>query len=488
MPFCGFTDGFGMFDVTPVENLFIEEYMMRAPGDYVKVYLYGLRMCYHPNTRQGLDGFARALGMEEDVVRDAFAYWERQGIVRRMSDNPISYAYQNLKAMLLNRGAPEEAQLYQYRDFNNALQAAFGARLLHPADYTHAAEWIEELRMSEDAVLLMVRHAVTTRGAKVSFSYLDKMAVTWAKQGLLTKDAAQEFLKTKSDTYDGAKKLLSAMGLRRAPTVAEEQLYAKWRIDWKLSPNDIVAALGEMTKISNPNFAYLDKVLESGRNRPQYPEAMQQSMRELMRILGLAGAPTQDFLALYTGWLDQGFDEEAVALAARMVKRSGGRTMSQVEEQLGKYKQKNLLTGQAINGYLSALKAEREAVQAMKLRAGDEGKISGADIGAYRKMEKLGLAADVLLLAAEYAQGTREPLAFAGRIAENWQKAGVRTVEQARADHQAHEKGQSKPAIAENGVKAPMKKVSAQQFTQRDYSDAELDVLLLDIDGLGEGE
>ena len=41
MAMCSFADRFSMFDVTPVENLFIEEYMLRAPGDYVKVYIYG---------------------------------------------------------------------------------------------------------------------------------------------------------------------------------------------------------------------------------------------------------------------------------------------------------------------------------------------------------------------------------------------------------------------------------------------------------------
>ena len=37
MAMCSFADRFSMFDVTPVENLFIEEYMLRAPGDYVSI-------------------------------------------------------------------------------------------------------------------------------------------------------------------------------------------------------------------------------------------------------------------------------------------------------------------------------------------------------------------------------------------------------------------------------------------------------------------
>ena len=83
MAMCSFADRFSMFDVTPVENLFIEEYMLRAPGDYVKVYIYGLRLCYHPVKEASVTSIARALGLEEKTVMDAFAYWERVGVLRR---------------------------------------------------------------------------------------------------------------------------------------------------------------------------------------------------------------------------------------------------------------------------------------------------------------------------------------------------------------------------------------------------------------------
>ena len=39
MAFCRRDKADVKFDVTPVENLFIQEYMVDAPGDYVKVYL-----------------------------------------------------------------------------------------------------------------------------------------------------------------------------------------------------------------------------------------------------------------------------------------------------------------------------------------------------------------------------------------------------------------------------------------------------------------
>ena len=69
---------------TPVENLFIEEFMVKAPGEFVKVYLYGLRFALFPVEGSQLtsEDFAKALHIERDVVINAFCYWDRAGVVK----------------------------------------------------------------------------------------------------------------------------------------------------------------------------------------------------------------------------------------------------------------------------------------------------------------------------------------------------------------------------------------------------------------------
>ena len=81
----GFDSKYAMFDVTPVENQFILEYLPAAKGDYVRVYLYGLMRCYHPEEDMSLDRICHELNLSEDEVTAAFCYWERRKLVRRMS-------------------------------------------------------------------------------------------------------------------------------------------------------------------------------------------------------------------------------------------------------------------------------------------------------------------------------------------------------------------------------------------------------------------
>ena len=40
MPFCSFDRESAMYDVTPIENMFLLEYLPMAPEDYLRVYLY----------------------------------------------------------------------------------------------------------------------------------------------------------------------------------------------------------------------------------------------------------------------------------------------------------------------------------------------------------------------------------------------------------------------------------------------------------------
>ena len=87
----GFEDRFAMFDMTPVDNQFIQEYLPSARGDDVRVYLYGLMRCYHPEENLTPARMGQDLNLTEEEIARAYRYWERKGLVRRISDDPVGY-------------------------------------------------------------------------------------------------------------------------------------------------------------------------------------------------------------------------------------------------------------------------------------------------------------------------------------------------------------------------------------------------------------
>ena len=64
-----------------VENIFINEYMPAAPGDFVKVFLYASMYAEH-----GLDmnneTMAKQLGLTEKKTLEAWDYWEKMGAIK----------------------------------------------------------------------------------------------------------------------------------------------------------------------------------------------------------------------------------------------------------------------------------------------------------------------------------------------------------------------------------------------------------------------
>ena len=69
--------------VTVVSNEFIDNYMARANGEYVKVFLYLLR---HDGEEVTVSAIADALDHTEADVKRALAYWEEAGLLERGGD------------------------------------------------------------------------------------------------------------------------------------------------------------------------------------------------------------------------------------------------------------------------------------------------------------------------------------------------------------------------------------------------------------------
>lgn len=503
MPLCVFDESNPMFGVTPVENLFLEEFMPRAPGDSVKVYLYGLKLCQNPGKEMTLSAVARALAMEEERVESAFVYWERKGLLRRLSDRPVSYAYVNLQKALLEGKLHGGDAALPYQDFNNALQDLFGDRLLHAEDYQRVYALMEDLELPQDVVLLLVEHLIKTsaRKQKLTMNQLEKEARLWAKEGCTTKEAALDYLRTKTADYDGARQVVKQLGPRRPPSLDEEALYRKWTEEWGFSLEEVLRACAETTKIANPNFAYVDAVLKKRRGQnlrtPQQLEENERQragLREVLASLGAASATvTEELLGLYAGWQAQGFDQEALVLAAGYLQWQGRGTPQELETLLVAWQAEGLTQGRQVREHLDRSKAQNQALQALFRTAGIRRSPTREDRAQLKAWQDRGAGMELLLLAAEYARHADNPFAMMNGILSQWLAKDVRDADAARREHEARQ-----AAGREQGGRSGVKPASGvagaagtaggpggwNDYPQRRYSKEELEALYDDLDEL----
>ena len=301
MAFLSFDHGAVVYGATPVENMFLLEYLPVAPDDCLRVYLYARLLCCHPELGGSVSDVARALRLTDEAVEDAFRFWEREGLVKRLTDRPPTYA------LLPMRGAASvsemDQQYYQFRDFNASLQRLFGDVILH-GEVAIPQEWVTVFGYTVEAALKIVEYGLTVlrlsrRTPRATLRKLDNVAREWSERGARTLADVERMIAEKSGDMSMAEAVLKRFGLRRRPTEDELALARKWR-GWGFDTEAVLAACGETTKASNPSFAYVDRVLEG---RYLQTDANFAALRDVLRELGASALPTPVTLKRYAAFL-----------------------------------------------------------------------------------------------------------------------------------------------------------------------------------------
>ena len=469
----GFDTKYAMFDITPVENQFILEYLPAARGDYVKVYLYGLMRCYHPEEDMNLDRMCHELNMAEDEVRAAFSYWERRRLVLRISDNPPKWKYINIKQINIAGGTDDPEP--EYTEFSNALYDAFDkVRRLHGSELNTCFEWHEELKLPTEVIIMLLNHMTSVKGKNFKITDADKVAAQMATEDVRTVEAAEMFFSRDEQAYAGIRKILKKMGKRYLPSEAQINLYRKWTREWGFSHDAVEAAL-ELTAKGDPSLGYLDGILSSLRQETDTgtdmtPEKIRLSarrtdgFREVLRVLGKGDINTRS-LQLYDQMLSL-YPQDVVLIAAQECGHSG-KDADDTLKLLQAWKEKGLETRTEVEEYVKAFHEQTALIRELrKLWGTDESRVGKTDRSLVYKWEnELGFSRETILAAASYASEARQPMAYLDRILNEYKEKGIFTPEQVRL-----ERGQKKNA-ASGTVKR--NKVSAQEYEQRDYGDVQ---------------
>lgn len=496
MSFCNFSPNNHIFDITPVENLFIEEFMLKAPGDFVKVYLYGLMQCYgSAPSDQTIERFASHLGLDVSIVENAFRYWERQGLVRlSISDNgQFSVTYHNVKDLFYNNKLETNDLLYQYREFNENLQQLFDSRLLLPEEYLKIYDWIEVLNLPQEVILMMINFYIKKKGFKINFNYLDKVAQQWAKDEINTLQKAEDFLSDREQNTQHASAILKHLGIRRLATKDELQLCKKWTSTWGFSLDAIFAACEKMVSIQNPNFGYLDKILENyyengvvSLSQMREFTAAQQSknahIKDVLYHLGLRSvAITPEHEALYKKWITTWEFEHSVIITAckQAIRQSSSRPPLQTcDNLLEHWHQLQLTTSSAMENYLATQSKYDQEIKAFLERAHALNEFSPSVRSFYKRwIDDWQLPFELVLLAADYSISANKKVPFMNKILLSWRDQNIKTVSAAQQDHQRR--------LNPNKLPQQDKNTSSQMFSysnQREYTDDDFADFFEDLD------
>ena len=278
-------------DVTVVYNLFIDEYMKDANDAQLKIYLYLLRVMGAGHSTSVSDIADQFNHTEKDVVR-ALKYWEKNHLLtleyddtknlsgirlldvsKRSSDDVVSLApvvqlppkQEALDAKpAFSKPSYSLDQLKEFQNKEETAQLLFVAeqyigRPLSPSEIKTILFFADRLHFSEDLIDYLIQYCVDK--GKKDFRYIEKVAISWAGEGITTpKQAAKFAVKYEKSVYD----VMKALGKSGIPTKAEADYVMKWSKTYGFTKDIILEACNRTVMATdNHRFEYADSILSS---------------------------------------------------------------------------------------------------------------------------------------------------------------------------------------------------------------------------------
>lgn len=265
-----------MADLT-VENIFINEYMPEADGDFVKVYL--LARLYAETDRSISDiEMAKQLGISKDRILEAWNYWEEWGAIKKHylgGDGRLDFAVEfvNLKEMLYG-GESDEPLLIEtdpeikvrpvfgneeINSLMEQIEKTFG-RTLSPTDLQSIINWIEEYKATPEVILKAADYCVAKN--KMSFRYMGSLIEGWVAQGLNTADKIDDYLEEFDQKFSRYKRVMRALGYSKEASEEERRIMDTWFDTLGFNMDKVLEACSKSAGINNP-FLYVNGVLKN---------------------------------------------------------------------------------------------------------------------------------------------------------------------------------------------------------------------------------
>jgi len=283
-------------NATVLDNEFIDHYMVRANGEYVKVYLLLLR---HMNQSSGYLSVSELADLlectEKDILR-ALRYWKSEGLLDYLDDTPddpspkstapspaASSGLHDVQSGYMTSSIPADSvsdsaalasttNIQQYRsrkeraEFKELLFVAeqYLGKTLSATDIDQITYFYDTLNMSAELIEYLIEYCVEN-GHK-SMHYINKVALSWHEENITTVNLA----KTSSFLYNkNCYCVLNAYGIKgRGPATSEIAYIRKWSEEYGFALEVILEACDRtMNSIHQPSFDYTDSILKRWKDK-----------------------------------------------------------------------------------------------------------------------------------------------------------------------------------------------------------------------------
>ena len=232
---------------------FFDKYLPSVNGDYLKIYLYGLKLCLENRSMTDSE-LAKVLGMLKADIQNAWKYWEQEGLV-----TILAVQFSDIFSVI-----------QKDTDFKGMIQIVEASyhELLTQDDVMMIYDIVKIKEIPLELLLITMSHCIKIR--KKSMKYIYKVVTENFRDGLNTPEALeQHFTKMEENRkyYKNISKIIKLTG--REFTDGEKEYLKKWKDHQKTEEDIRFAYEKTVLSIGKLSFPYMDKIIlnETG-NKP----------------------------------------------------------------------------------------------------------------------------------------------------------------------------------------------------------------------------
>lgn len=432
---CSFSKEFSQNAYTGVENSFIKEYLAEAPGDAVKVYLYGLYLCANPTACDGLKEFAAALKLSCETVSDCFNYWEEFGLVSIIEKDPFTVKYLP-QATAYNK--PRKFKAEKYTDFSKGLQALLPERMISTSEYSEYFTIMETYSIAPEAMLMIAKYCADRKGADISYRYISKVAKDFGNRGITTVEKVEKELSSYILRTNEITKILKALSLRRVPDIDDQNYLKKWTQELSFEPDNIVFAAKTIKKGSMQKLDELLLDLYSAKcfgkeeiaNYCANKQAVYDFAVKFNRTLSVYVDVLDTEIDTYLNkWLSYGYTEDALLLIANRLFREGKNTLNDADNLVERLRGHGIIDLSSINDYFEEKKKTEDFLNKMLMTCGANRRPNAWDKENLLNWKSWNFSEDMILEAARLAAGKSSPIPYINSVLSNWKNKGIYSLD-----------------------------------------------------------
>lgn len=258
---------------TNVENIFINEYMASAPGEFVKVYMFAM-MYAGLETDISNEDIAKHLSMDIEDVLKAWTYWERIGAVRKIKKDPSDRFDYDIEFVVLKeqlygektkkKRFAAEAVVQPFMA-DKEIQTMFAEIERITGRVITGTEMMEIISLINDynaaPEVIVYGYAYCMRKKKKNFKYIAAVINKWTGEGLYDVEAVEKYLSENDRKQHLYRRVFQALGFARNATEEERRIMDTWFETMGFSLEKVLSACSCTSGISSPNINYVNKVL-----------------------------------------------------------------------------------------------------------------------------------------------------------------------------------------------------------------------------------